>query len=56
MEASMALHAPTTQDIVPTITPQITKETTEPLIKEKTRSTTPQMHLAAGTTTLFQWT
>ena len=62
MEAFAALHAPTTWDIMPTTIPWTTKGTmetlmrTEPSVKEGTHSITPQMHLAAGTTALFQWT
>jgi hypothetical protein len=60
-EASTASHAQITQDTVPIITLQITKETMEaptgidPLIKEETHSIIPQMHLKAGTITPFQW-
>ena len=62
MEASAAHCAPIIQDIAETTTPQIIRGTTEtpmqtdPSIKEETHSTTPQMHLAAGTTAWSQWT
>ena len=62
MEASAAHRAQTTWGIVETTTPQTIKEAmgilmqTDLSTREETHNTTPQMHLAVGTTALSQWT
>ena len=62
METSVANHIQITRDTMPTTTPWITKGPMEtpmwidPLIKEGTHSTIPQIHPTVGTISPSQWT